>query len=459
MKHLHLLSYLYIFLCLNLAAADLVTTQTQDQDEIKDDVIISVNSGAKSFRPYTIVPSGGNGSTSEQPFVTYVAYQNAVKSTVWRQFTLGDGLSSSNGPLFIGSSSPGTQSITMPLEIDADGRRSLFIAVKDTSISDGSEWVVIALENQVTTASQNDLELTFAFDPNLICTTYLISQCSSIISGSTDRQVLNLFFFLADNGDSDSNFSLGSTIDPADYSGKGLYWDLSISSRLPSFTSGSITIDSARRGDKRILLDYTLPNSINDFKEIVVIYQAQNSDPTPASTLLFADIAGALSSESVSFDDYGKNLNGTVNVKNLINNETFDAYLGVVDNYYLSPKFSDKATGSTAAIEELLKEQSCFFLTAGFGEDHPVIRGFRKFRDRVLLKKVLGKIFVTTYYKIAPNWAPWIYQHDGFRFMIRLWSTSIFFIATNLVGFMAVSISFLIGLATYRKFKFRLSFF
>ncbi len=183
---------LLIFLCKNVCAADLVTTQTQDQEEIKDDIIVSVDGGARTYRPYTSVPGGGDGSTSDQPFVTYLAYQNAIKNTVWKQFVLGDGVTSSNGPLFIGSSSD-TQSITIPIKIDADGRRSLFVAVKDTADTSGATWVVVGISNRVTTSSQNDLETTFSFDPNLICTTYLSSMCSSINSGTTDRLTLDTF--------------------------------------------------------------------------------------------------------------------------------------------------------------------------------------------------------------------------------------------------------------------------
>lgn len=448
-----LLSFLLWNLLISSQAADLVTTTTQVQDEIEDDVIVSVNAGARTYRPYTAVPSGGNGSTSDQPFVTYLAYQNSVKTSAWEQFTLGDGLTSNNGPIFIGSSSPGAQSITLPIEIDADGRRSLFAAVKDTADTTGATWVIIKISDRVTSEAQNDLETTISFDPNSICLTYLASQCSNIASGTSDRQTLNLFFFLADNGDNDNTLSLGNEIDPATYSGKGLFWDLKLSARMPTFSSGStISIGEVRRGDKRILLDYSIPSSITDFKEIVVIYQIQNSDPAPSTDLLFSDIAGALTEEKVSFDDYGTTLEGTLTLKNLVNNETYDAYLGVVDYYYFAPKFSTKGSGTTAAIEELLKEQNCFFLTAGFGEDHPVIRGFRYFRDHYLLKTTFGKIFVSLYYKIAPLWAPILYKYDSLRFIVRIWSSTLYQMVTYSLWFFLGFIPFL---AIFSAFRFR----
>lgn len=442
-----------------LMAADLVTVTTTVQDEIEDDVTVSVNGGAKVYRPHTTIPGGGDGTTSSQPYVTYLAYQNSVKSSTWQYFTLGDGVDNDNGPLFIGSASGGVQSLTLPVKIDSDGRRSLFVAVKDTSDTSGASWVVIKKIDRVTTSAENDLETSISFDPNSICLTYLSSQCSTLANGTQDRQTFNLFLFLADNGDSDSDITLSSVIDADDYSGKGLYWDLKLSARIPSFSSGVAEINEARRGDLRILLDYSLPTTINDIKEIVVIYKVQNSDPTPATTNLFSDIAGSQTNEIVSFDDYGSALTGTISIKNLVNNNIYQAYLGVVDLYYFAPAFSDVASQRTSAIEALLKEESCFFLTAGFGEEHKVIRGFRKFRDRILLKTLSGKIFVNAYYKIGPILAPKIYQSEKMRYLIRAWSSTVYWVATNLLWIFLSIFAVLLALSVVNRKRFRLSFF
>lgn len=451
------LSFFLIF-ATNILAADLVTTTTQEQDEIKDDVLVSVNNGGRTYRPYTVVPGGGNGSTSDQPFVTYLAYQNSSKTSVWEQFTLGDGLAANNGPIFIGSIAPGSQFATFPVEVDADGRRSLFVAIKDTSDSSGATWAIIKIVNRVTTESQNDLETTVSFDPNVICTTYLTSQCSNLASGSADRQTFNLFFFLADNGDNDNNIVLGNEINPSDYSGKGLYWDLKMSARPPAFASGTvITLKEVRRGDKRILLDYVVPSSITDFKEIMVIYN--ESMTTSSTNEKFQVLASTLTGFSTSFDDYGQNLEGVATLRNLKNGVDYAASIGVVDFYYLAPAFSPIGSARPAEIEELLKDQNCFFLTAGFGEDHPVIRGFRAFRDQVLLKTTSGKIFVGMYYKIAPLFAPKLYQHEGLRWIVRTWSMAIYQLATHLLWIGLGIIPILAIFSAFRRKRKRLSFF
>lgn len=458
-KNLITFLILCLSLCLSLElwAQDLVTTTTQVQDEIKDDVLVSVNGGARSYRPYTTVPSGGDGTSSSQPFVTYLAFQNNVKTSVWQHFVLGDGSASRNGPLFLGSDAPGAQSVTLPVKIDADGRRSLFVAVKDTADTSGASWVVVKVVNEVTTSSQNDIETSVAFDPNSICTTYLPSLCTDFTSVLSDRHTFSLFLFLADNGDNNNNIVLGSIIDPNDYSGKGLYWNFKLSSKLPSFPSGSISLTEVRRGDKRILLDYSIPSAITDFKEIMVVFN--QSKTTSSSNEVFSSIASSLTNFSTSFDDYGKNLSGFVTLKNLKNGSDYSASIGVIDFYYLAPAFSPVGTGMPATIEELLKDQNCFFLTAGFGEDHPVIRGFRNFRDSVLLKTHAGNVFVGIYYKIGPVLAPFLYKSEVLRELVRVWSTSIFQIATYLNTYLYPFILLLLLFYLFGKLRNKLSFF
>lgn len=247
---------------------------------------------------------------------------------------------------------------------------------------------------------------------------------------SSSRGTLKLFLFLREK--SLAEIPIKSIINPTSYAGKGMYWDLKFSSQKVEFSSGDITLkDPARPGDARILLDYVIPSTITDIKEIVVIYQ-EAVDPGITSNLLYGDLVGTLSSERVIFDDFGTNLEGELKLRNLTNGTRYYAFLGVVDKYYLAPKFSPQASATPQAIEELLKQQNCFFLTAGFGEDHKVIRGFRAFRDQFLLKTFLGKTFVGLYYKIAPLYAPAIYKMDYVRLYIRLWSTFLYTIPNYL---------------------------
>lgn len=400
--------------------AELVTVPEQTQDYIEDVVQVSSAAGAISYNAFSEVPSGGDGTTEAQPFSTFLAYRNAtrdVTTTVAKHFVKGNGTAN---PLTMNDTVTQAQSITLPVLIDSDEESDLIIAAKDTSDSSGATWVVVKVVSSVVTEAKNDFETSVSFDPSVICETdYAPTSCSVLTSSS--RGTLKLFLFLRES--SAAAIPIKSIINPSSYAGKGLYWDLKFSSQKVEFSSGDISLtDPARPGDSRILLDYVIPSTITDIKEIVVIYQA-SVDPGITTNMLYGDLVGSLSSEQVIFDDFGTTLEGELKLRNLTNGTTYYAFLGVVDKYYLAPKFSAQAAATPQAIEELLKQQNCFFLTAGFGEDHKVIRGFRAFRDQFLLKTFLGKTFVTLYYKIAPLYAPSIYKMNYARLYIRLWST------------------------------------
>lgn len=61
---------------------------------------------------------------------------------------------------------------------------------------------------------------------------------------------------------------------------------------------------------------------------------------------------------------------------------------------------------SNKELERLQAESSCYIATACYGDyDAPEVLVFRQFRDNVLLKKELGKSFVSFYYRFSPYWA------------------------------------------------------
>ncbi len=94
----------------------------------------------------------------------------------------------------------------------------------------------------------------------------------------------------------------------------------------------------------------------------------------------------------------------------------------------------------------------CFIATAAYGDpDHPIVKTFREFRDRVLVKYSLGKSFIRWYYRTSPpiakelaksvfaRWTvrmllyplaglAWLWLH----FPLALWAIFIFFAAVTL---------------------------
>jgi hypothetical protein len=74
---------------------------------------------------------------------------------------------------------------------------------------------------------------------------------------------------------------------------------------------------------------------------------------------------------------------------------------------------------STTVVTE--KTEGCFIATAAFGSYlDPHVWVLRNFRDRVLLKFPLGKLFVAWYYRNSPPIAAVIDQSEPLRFVTRL---------------------------------------
>lgn len=67
------------------------------------------------------------------------------------------------------------------------------------------------------------------------------------------------------------------------------------------------------------------------------------------------------------------------------------------------------------------KNNSCFIATAAFDDGcHPTVDQLRAFRDKVLIKSSLGRIFVQKYYSYSPAAALWLERHPRFKFPARL---------------------------------------
>jgi len=63
----------------------------------------------------------------------------------------------------------------------------------------------------------------------------------------------------------------------------------------------------------------------------------------------------------------------------------------------------------------------CFIATAAYGSAlHPKVNALRQFRDSYLLPNLLGRIFVSAYYRISPPLADFIAHHDWLRASVRV---------------------------------------
>ena len=137
-------------------------------------------------------------------------------------------------------------------------------------------------------------------------------------------------------------------------------------------------------------------------------------------------------------------------VNNLTNSDTYNVSILFEDKYKFGTVLSNDMIGQPKEIEELLKKNACFLLTAGFGEDHFVINYFRNFRDTILSQSYLGRAFIHTYYELAPKYALMIYHNEAIRAVIRGAGYTLYFIFNFYYIILAVAVA-VTGAFVFRK--------
>ncbi|APG25953.1 CFI-box-CTERM domain-containing protein [Syntrophotalea acetylenica] len=66
------------------------------------------------------------------------------------------------------------------------------------------------------------------------------------------------------------------------------------------------------------------------------------------------------------------------------------------------------------------ENDECFIATAAFGDfNNEYVVKFRKYRDRVLVNRLLGRIFIYSYYKVSPPFARIIGKHEFLKNFTR----------------------------------------
>ena len=273
----------------------------------------------------------------------------------------------------------------------------LHVAVKDGSSYKYVKAFGTAI-NSVTNTTYN-----FELAPYDVCAQMSNPSCADLQTRIDEKSTL-LYFFLSTT----SSFATGQTIDPASTYTGGIYFQLNMSNR--TYSSLTIAITKVRQGDKRAFFEYTGSETILQPKYIKVF--DRGGAATTSDTL--DTVSGTLFTK-----EYAYNQSGEVAITDLVNSQTYNLSILFVDNYLFATKLSPTAQAKPQQIEELLKKQGCFLLTAGFGEEHEVINYFRHFRDATLVHYKLGRMFIHFYYENAPKYALEIYQSSSLRFVIR----------------------------------------
>lgn len=395
MKFLYTIS----LICFSFAAFCADTVRIYDIENL----VVSVTSGT-SFDLNVEIPSGDSTTDSSESTTAriYVPMKNASADHNKYLYY------SRSGATTLSSSVAGTSTINFPLSLTLGTTdKYLYSAVKINS------KYYAASRTSSTFRELNNFQYVYSLTPYTFCNTFTISgtgvsnPCSDT---STFASTLTVYFFLS----AKSDYALGAEVSPATETG-GVYFSVKMSNRIYDSSELTLSISNVRKGDKRILADFSSSTTMANFSKVKAFIHsaAPGSDNRPIGDTV--NYPGG----SIFSDDIATNQSGGATINQLTNGQTYFVSLFFVDKYLftsvLSPDFSETPT----QIEELLKKQACYLLTAGFGEEHYIINYFRSFRDRVLAHNWFGQKFIHFYYRTAPSAALYIYQHQTVRLIIR----------------------------------------
>lgn len=123
-----------------------------------------------------------------------------------------------------------------------------------------------------------------------------------------------------------------------------------------------------------------------------------------------------LSASDGNIDDYEKGLIVAISNAAGITEDELSKILNSWVEKVRSQIAAKKSTQSNST------DSSCFVVTATYGDvNHPVVNDFRLYRDSVLMKYLLGRVFINFYYIIGPFFASIIKSHSNLRKLARLY--------------------------------------
>ena len=334
----------------------------------------------------------------------------------------------------------------VPLKISTNtDARYLYAAVKD-----GSSYKIIKRYSSTAfPGSSANSEVTFALSAQDVCKVFTSTECLNLTPSSTTavEKSFLVYFFLSDNATYQVDGSQTITVTTAPMN-TGIYYQVFMSNRIYPSTSLTVSITQARSGDKRVVLTYSASASFSTYAKSIRVYDHGGS-PSAAKDLPI----GSYSSGALTAKIYDYLQSGEITVTDLTNEATYNLSVLLVDKFNFGSTLSDDAIAQPKTIEELLKAQSCFLLTAGFGEEHYIIDYFRNFRDQVLMRSFIGKSFVDFYYFVGPKLAKIIYPHESLRALARGFGYTLHYLFTHVTAVLFILFSVILAFKLNMKFR------
>lgn len=363
------------------------------------------------FSLYVDEPSG-DATSESAPAKIYVPFDINKTNGIRGYYYLNTASNATPYSLFLydsdtGNATPGTYVIKYPLSITT-GTTAKYIYAAVKLPSTGNYKVVARTAS--TYVNITNYAVNFDLSPQKVCEVSAAEtpNCSNFDVSGTVTEIpksFYVYFFQSDN-----STLINTSIAPSSYS--GVYFQLMMSNRVYTSSELTLSLASLRRGDERVTGSFTNTVTMEDFKKAMAFV---HSGAACAANSPLSSCTGSLSSDSVA-----NSQSGEFTLSGLTNGTPVTISVVLIDKYGFASVVSNSSSATPTDIEDLLKKQNCFLLTAGFGEEHFVIDYFRNYRDTILSKSLPGKIFIKYYYQYAPKFALSIYNNSEIRGLIRV---------------------------------------
>jgi hypothetical protein len=374
-----------------------------------------------SFTLNSTAPSG-DATSDSAPAKVYIPISSAIGNSGAITSVDYSVLKSKYGVTSLYNIANSAHIVTFPLSISVGAAtpKYIYMAVKAGS----STNYYVSARSSLTYSDLANEHIDFSFSPYDICKSVIYNSTSSVCtasSGALDSASLSavlfkplLYFFLTDEVIATDG---SATIVPsnANYSG-GIYLEAQMSNKIYTKDTFIVSLSDLRKGDARLVGDYSANATMDStLFDKVIAYQYVDTTTTISTNVP----VGAASAGAIVDQNLGTNQSGEFTLSGLTNSTLYKISIAFQDKFLFATALSTSKAETPTEIQELLKKQACYLLTAGFGEEHYVINYFRHFRDTVLVNSRAGKLFIHFYYITAPTFAPIIYKSPFLRAAFR----------------------------------------
>lgn len=232
----------------------------------------------------------------------------------------------------------------------------------------------------------------------------------------------------------DETYHLGDRLSAGDTAfGEGVVYRVEIARKLPSRSPGQVPSFELFKGDARAFVAYDTERLTMAAREIRALRIGILGD-SKAGPFYYFDLPDQSSVRQMALDDLLEKgeepEQGEVILSDLENGRLYHLSICIENKWGFCSEFPTTQSVEPQLLAEFLREQGCFFFSAGFGREHPVIERLKWFRDHVLRKLPGGEGIVQFYYRVAPPYAHYVSQSPMLRAVVRSLGYLLSFIIT-----------------------------